>query len=68
MEPLPLPEQTIEGSQVKQIVVNPLTGEFVDGRVVGDGDLARRVFFDELEGRPQLLRKTAQNGSIRVGG
>lgn len=34
----------------------------------GDSDLARRVFFDELEGCLQLLRKTAQNGCIRVGG
>lgn len=38
-----LPQQTIEGSEVKQIVVNPLTGEFVDGRVVGDGDLASHI-------------------------
>jgi len=38
-----LPEQTIENSQVKQIVVDPFTGEFVDGRVVGDGVLASHI-------------------------
>lgn len=31
-------------------------------------DLRRAFFFDELEHRPRLRRKGAQNGCIRVGG
>lgn len=34
-----LPQRTITGSDVRQIVVDPLTGEIIEGRVVGDGVL-----------------------------